>query len=237
MKIFLRTLLSPVTALGIALGVPGLGISAVIATSTFTTDNDGWRVGDADSSATVENPTYHATGGNPGGYISATDDYGTVAFFAPSKYLGNQLGDYGSNLTFDLRAELGNDGTSYAGVFLFGNGQVISRAITPPGTSTYTSYTVGLTETGWNFYSSGGNQGTTAVTLTQFRTVLSNLTGLAIQADWKTGSDLTDLDNVVLNGTAAVPTPEPASLFLLASGFTALAFTRYWRSKSSASAS
>ena len=52
-------------------------------------------------------PTFNATGGNPGGYISTTDpDSGDFMFSAPSKFLGNQTG--AGLLSYDLNYPTGN---------------------------------------------------------------------------------------------------------------------------------
>ena len=71
--------------------------------SVFETDSEGWGVADwnPDLSAIVVNysVTWHANGGNPGGYISSTDPSGNWFWFtAPAKFLGNQAAAYGYSL-------------------------------------------------------------------------------------------------------------------------------------------
>jgi len=60
------------TSMESPLPVPHMSIEALvepnIVQSTFDFDGEGWTIeGDGDG------PTYHSTGGNPGGYITATD--------------------------------------------------------------------------------------------------------------------------------------------------------------------
>jgi len=74
---------------------------------------------------------------------------------------------------------------------------------------------------GWEIMNTSGGSGA-AATETQLQTVLSNLVFMNFQADWQTGSDQVDLDNVSLN----TPVPVPASILLLAPGLAGLAVMR-----------
>ena len=61
---------------------------ALVITSTFEADAEGWRVGDVTSSTAPSGsiaPIYNSAGGNPGGYISTLDRFTNVAFLAPSE--------------------------------------------------------------------------------------------------------------------------------------------------------
>jgi hypothetical protein len=74
--------------------------SAGSVSSTFDTDAEGWGVGNIRSNLSTapdpsNPPTYNATGGNPSGYISTTDTEDIVAFLAPGKFLGNDVGFIG----------------------------------------------------------------------------------------------------------------------------------------------
>src|SRR5882757_10615082 len=82
--------------------------ASAAAISTFDTDAENWSVvsftnpnaGDFSVLGTTA-PTYNATGGNPGGFISTVDpDSGDFMFGAPSKFLGNQTG--AGSLSYDL---------------------------------------------------------------------------------------------------------------------------------------
>ena len=82
--------------------------------STFESDDDGW---------TFSSPhTYNATGGNPGGYISATYSSSTNAsaqyWIAPAKFRGNHVvKSIDMSLSFDLQQ-------SESGTASFGSGDV-----------------------------------------------------------------------------------------------------------------
>jgi len=76
--------------------------------SDFSAGSEGWQVVSFEN-LTTDNftvaatyvPTFHATVGNPGGFISTTDqDNGDLTFAAPSKFLGNVSGATG--LSYDL---------------------------------------------------------------------------------------------------------------------------------------
>src|SRR5690242_410409 len=76
--------------------------------STFDTGDEGWRVVSFENLTTdnfsikaTYTPTFNASGGNPGGFISTTDqDDGDLTFSAPAKFLGNVGGATG--LSYDL---------------------------------------------------------------------------------------------------------------------------------------
>ena len=182
--------------------------AALTITSTFDTGTEGWILGNADNPAVppVGNGTLTF---NPSGYITGTELQGAPinAFFAPSAYLGNKGTFYGGTISFDLSA-LVTDGAAYSAVYLFGNGQKISNANGFPGTL-FTPFTFSLTESdGWLHYSSGANYGGAAVSQAAFQQIISNLTGVGILVDWKTGDDTVNLDNVKLESpAAAVPGP------------------------------
>src|SRR5205809_5981006 len=95
-----------VSPLCIAVGLVIIGVLAptrsdadVLAQSTFGIDADGWVVKDLaypnpgapPNALGTYAPTYHSSGGNPGGDISMADPTGnTWYWFAPSKFLGNK---------------------------------------------------------------------------------------------------------------------------------------------------
>ena len=175
-------------------------------TSTFDTDDEGWTItGDAQGSSVVA--TYHATGGNPGGYISATDNVqgGVWYFKAPEAFHGNFTAGYNTNLTFDLKQSSLNSQFDSVDVYLRGGGLELTFD-TPnnPGTE-WTSYSLNLSETG------GWLIGGAAPTQTQMLQVLGNVTDLQIRGEFVTGADIGSLDNVTM-------VPEPATLALLAIG-------------------
>lgn len=185
---------------------------AIIASSTFNTNAEGWTVtGDGTGL------TWVATGGNPGGHIRAMDVVASNTWFfsAPAKFLGNVSGAYGHFLEFDLRQELSDSQYNDRDIILTGGGMTLlfDTAVNPSAT-TFTSYDVLLlASAGWKFGSFTGRAATEA----EMQTVLSSLTSLQIRGEYRIGSDTAFLDNVVLNGDTAVP--EPTSLMIFGGVF------------------
>ena len=167
--------------------------------STFDTGNEGWTViGDAQGGSAI--PDWHATGGNPGGYVSADDDVlgGVWYWSAPSVFLGDRRGAYGNALRFDLRQTATDTQFNADDVILRGAGlTLLFNTATNPGT-VWTPYTIPLTATGgWLV---GGTSA--APTQAQFLAVLGALDELLIRGEYRTGADTGSLDNVVLEGGA-----------------------------------
>lgn len=147
---------------------PLASLSQAAVTSTFDVDADGWHT------VTYTSPTggsgtdytnspndygmslFSPMGGNPGGYVYDTDpDTGDTFFSAPSKFLGNDLSAYGTNLTYDL-ADTGNAYNAAATVVLKGAGLVaVYTSPTLPSTA-FTAFSIPLTETGWVSNAYGG---------------------------------------------------------------------------------
>lgn len=189
--------------------VAGSSVPAAVV-STFDADDEGWRItGDAQSGSAL--PTHHFTGGNPGGYISATDDVmgGVWYYKAPAAFHGDYTAAYGTQLGFGLKQSSLDNQFDSVDVYLRGGGLELTYD-TPnnPGTD-WTSYSLALTEVG------GWQLGGAAPTQAQVLQVLGNVTDLQIRGEFVTGSDIGSLDNVSM-------VPEPATLTLLALGGLAL---------------
>ncbi|MEJ2563733.1 MAG: laminin B domain-containing protein, partial [Anaerolineales bacterium] len=124
-----------------------------IVQSTFDSDDEGWTiVGDGDG------PTYNANGGNPGGYITATDLALEEYWYwqAPAKFLGDQSAAYGRTLSFDLVQSATDSQEDQDDVILIGDGVTLVFD-TPynPG-DTWTNYVISLHESaGWLNSSTG----------------------------------------------------------------------------------
>lgn len=188
--------------------------AAVVTQSTFDTNDEGWRVGDFFTNSGYSLPTYFANGGNPGGYINATDIYGWNAFHAPANFLGNQSVAYGGNLHIEQKLR-SSDNTPYPMVVLSDNSLTLQFFTTPPGTN-WTAYDIPLVASaGWEI-ANNGSHGAPA-SEAQLQQVLANLSFLHIDADWQTGSDYIGLDNVRLE-SVGTPLPGSASIILLFSG-------------------
>ena len=172
-----------------------LSLSAAAATSTFDLDTDGWvAVGDSEGPL-----TWQALGGNPGGH-SQIDDLttgGVTYFVAPAKFIGNQSAAAGTLLRFDLQQVYTGSASQFdaADIVLKGSGLTLVYDTAPnPANGAWTSYAVALSAAGWTLNTLDG----TAVSDGQFAAVLSQVTGLAIRAEYRTGPDVGHLDNVAL---------------------------------------
>lgn len=177
--------------------------------SSFDVDDEDWRItGDAQSGSVL--PDYHSTGGNPDGYISADDDVqgGTWYFQAPSKFHGDFSQAYGTDIEFDLRQSNTSSQFDNVDIFISGSGTTLVYDTAYNPSTTWTSYSVLLTEaSGWKISSLGGSMPSQS----QFNSVLSNITDIKIRGEYRSGPDTGSLDNVTL-------VPEPASLVLIGAG-------------------
>lgn len=226
MKSLSKNLALPIGALILGLASNSAGAAVL---STFDSNADGWGIVSFRDLSIPDYsifgnyaPTYNATGGNPGGYISSTDpDAGDFTFSAPSQFLGNQSGSVGQTLSYD---------TFHAGAMSFAG--VGSDLILTDGTtrllwranpslnlgSAWQTINVPLSPSAeWTVNSPTGALATTA----DFQAVLGNLTGLFIRGEYTSGSETAALDNVRLNSAATGNVPEPASALLLLGGLLA----------------
>ncbi len=198
--------------------------SAALITSTFDSGDDGWTIrtvvnGDPPTVAIGSfAPTFVPTGGNPGGYIQTGDpDGNATVFVAPSGYLGDMSAYYGGTLSFDTR-DTENDGIPGVLAVLVGTDRTLYSAFAgPPSTTDWTGFSLSLSASDWRLTGILDAQLGPPASASDMTAVLGDLQELYIYADWNTGGDLTDLDNVRLESSAV---PEPASMALL--GLTAL---------------
>jgi len=171
--------------------------------SGFDSDADGWQT-TADARR-FPNPDYFSTGGNPGGYISATDNSAGVYFYfsAPAKFLGDQTGKIGENLLFDINvSHTGEANTALADVRLQGAGFDLLFDIGFPGVANqWLHYEIPLTfNGGWKKTTLAGSAPTEA----EFAQVMADLTLLQIRGEYTTSPDVVGLDNIQL-GAGTVP--------------------------------
>jgi hypothetical protein len=208
----------------LTLGTLSTAHGAIIATSNFNTDAEGWTsFGDG---SPVQ---WRATGGNPDGHIAVGDNLqgDTWFFLAPTKFLGDASAAYGEFLSFDLRQNVTTNQYNDRDVILTGAGMtLIYDTPVNPATSGFTSYSVPLVgAAGWTFGSLSGRAATEA----EMQTVLGDLTSLRIRGEYSGGLDQGFLDNVVLGGNPIVP--EPASIVIYCLG-AACVFGYGWRRNS-----
>ena len=212
-----------VLAASVLIAVPGSAFAGILVQSTFDSDADGWVVGDFFFSGGTAAPTFVPTGGNPGGFVRTGDLFGWNAYQAPAKFLGNQSAAYGGNLHLEEQL-LTSDGIDYPMVVI-SDGTTSLQFLTPPPGTSWTSFDIPLlASAGWQVALDDTGDPGPAATEAQLLAVLSNLSFLHIDADWQTGVDQDDLDNVRFESPA--PVPEPATGALMAIGLAAAGFRR-----------
>jgi len=213
------------------LGLFGAAAAQADVVSAFNADTQGWTVvGDE-----VGPVTWVSSGGNPGGYVSVTDSVvgGVMYFVAPDAYFGNHSGAYGTALTFDLIQNYPDSPNQFdddAGdVVLMGSGLTLAYDLADnPVNGTWTPYSVSLTAGSWRLDSLTGPIATQA----QMQSVLSDITGLQIRAEYQTGADTDGLDSVVLSAAGAgAPVPEPSTWAMMILGLAGVSFMAYRRSQ------
>lgn len=171
--------------------------AATIIRSTFDTGTEGWQVvGDAQAGSVL--PTWIATGGNPGGFITADDDVAGGVWYwqAPPHFLGNRAVAYQTNLTFGLRQSATDSQFDSPDVILSGAGITLTMDTqTNPGTD-WTAFSVALDETaGWLVEATGEPPSASAM-----QAVLGDLRSLWIRGEFRDGDDMGSLDTVQLDG-------------------------------------
>lgn len=179
--------------LTVAAGVPQEAKADV--TSTFDTGVEGWSVitiGSVDWIPYLQYPAEYGLVGNPGGYISMQDPDNRSFFFdAPSGFKGDLAWAYRGTLSFDRYVidDPGAISTDYADVLLYGSGLTIGYDVAIPGPN-WVSDTVPLHEGAWTYLDG------TAVTPSDFLTVLASVDRLAVRGEHYDGEDSGGLDNV-----------------------------------------
>ena len=184
--------------------------------SDFGTNDEGWKVVSFQNLTTdnfgivaTYSPTFNPTGGNPGGFISTTDqDNGDLTFSAPAKFLGNVSAATG--LSYDLIYPVGAINYQPTDIILMGNGVTLLWKSNPdivPGPSWMSVNLDFVPSTEWHVGTSNGALATGA----DFGNVLGNLSGLFIRGEYSTGLvESPGLDNVTLAGVTTTTTPVPA---------------------------
>ena len=182
--------------------------------SSFDADDENWRT--TPDARRNPYPEYLASGGNPGGYLTATDlASGDVWYFcAPAKYLGDQSALYGGVLRYDVRQNNASSQFASHDVRLEGrDGTRLVFDIEPNPATTWSPRSVTLlASSGWTVTDLSG----AAATEQQMQDVLADLAAVCIRGEYRSGSDRGDLDNVfmlppsvVLEGTDGWRTLSP----------------------------
>lgn len=183
--------------------------------SNFDLGAEGWQTCNLDvvSGLSDDFATPDWLSGDDGhtGSLLTGDVAGFCFYTAPAKFLGAQSAAFGSTLSFDTYAP-DNDGAVYPAVALRSGSTLLFHNALPPGKS-WSTTSIPLTGSEWSLSPTENGSG---VSDDQLQSVLGNLDGLFIQADWYfkfEGADTTGLDNVRLGAV-----PEPASLAALGLG-------------------
>ena len=224
-------------SLGICVFTLNLTFAMGDVVSDFSTGDEGWKVVSFENLTTdnfaiiaTYNPTFNLTGGNPGGYISTSDqDNGDLTFAAPGKFLGNVSGATG--LGYDLIYPVGAINYQPTDVILMGNGETLLWKSSPdivPGPAWMSVSLQFAPSSEWHLGTSHGALATAA----DFGNVLGNLSGLFIRGEFTTGLiETPGLDNVRLAGLSAA-VPEPSTLTMTAiAGVTVVMFQRKRQSR------
>ena len=190
-----------VLAVAVALVLPASAGAANVQ-STFDAGDEGWFVFHPGSPSPIGEPTFVSTGGNPGGYIEATDtvaDPSEMQLVAGGAFAGNRLANLDGSLSFDMRH------TAAVRMPILGlvdsDLNFIYRTVAGslPTSTTWTTYSTILNASaaGWTYQASGG--ASSPATPQNMTDVLSDLINFFVVADLDTGTGGTaHLDNARL---------------------------------------
>jgi gliding motility-associated-like protein len=183
--------------------------------STFDADADGWTCSDNNLAGPLT-VNHNATGGNPGGNISAGTTSSQPYFFTtPAKFGGNiAYFSYGQDLTFDLQVDHVASVHGAAGDLQIrspsGSILVLNLATFPAQAPAWSTFTVRLDETaGWRVGGVGGPLATKA----QMIQYLSGVSSIRINIKYNSGATAFTgaIDNVILNQRAISAAPSVSS--------------------------
>ncbi|GAB3769417.1 hypothetical protein GCM10028818_05450 [Spirosoma horti] len=160
------------------------------ATNSFDDGDQGWRISEGGVGS------FSATGGYPGGFMAGSDNLDPIQtlwyFIAPDPFLAEVRKGYGKTLRFDL-IQSGTAEQRYADDVILTDGKTtltFDTAYNP--NTTWTSYSLKLDEL------SGWKKGDARATKADIQKVLTNLTGLRIRGEYRSGPDSGGLDNVAI---------------------------------------
>jgi len=185
-------------------------------TSSYNTTVEGWSAPNSLGNVI----SFNATGGNPGGYATATPTFVPAAiippypvyfnFIAPPAFHGNFSSYYNGNITFDLRQTTSTTAVAMAEVLITDGTNVIYYfPPTPfnPLTTGWTTYSVTLNSVSGYWKTANSSTGP-AATQAQIQTILSNITNIGIRGRFNTvlSPGPTSLDNVVMQPPITITT-------------------------------
>lgn len=172
--------------------------------STFDSGAEAWTTLNG-----AKDMAFIASGGHPGGFVTATDDvYGTTLWLwsAPAAYLGDLGLAYGGTVSYVVRtSNATSGGQSAPDVKIKGNGITLAADAGPnPGTG-WTAYSLALAPGVWRLDDLSGALATAA----DIHSALSSVSAFYIRGDYAPlirGAS-SGLDSVVI----ASPVPEPGT--------------------------
>ncbi len=199
-------------------------------TVDFNANDAGWTIIDFNWPSGPYNtpvggpfaPVFSAAGGNPGGFISATDRPSNPVsyFYAPASFRSALAGAYGSTVQFDLETPTSGTFFTQPDIVMTGGGLTlllnISGLQTAP-TSFWSTYSFTLSQAGWTL------QGGGTPNALQFQSVLGALTAFSIRGEFY-DTVSASLDNVRVSGI-----PEASETILFALGLALLLVSRRGR--------
>jgi hypothetical protein len=204
--------------MSLALLVPA-GAGATTLSYTFDANDQGWRVSQGDP--TLVPPTFSATGGNPGGYVSTVDtgaetgcpppgpSCDLVLWFGPD-LTGGLAANYGGTFSLDYNTDLGPDFVLSLRIPV-GAGDDLRVDIPYIGTG-WQHISVPLVESSWT-YCISAPPGCGPPTEAEFRGALASAIRLLILGDVVDGTGETyGLDNVILTDIHRPVPPPPVGV-------------------------
>jgi hypothetical protein len=197
---------------------------ANIISSTFDTGSDGWQIVSFENMSVYDYSIMYdnkAKYDKTNGYIWTKDpDDGDFTYKAPDKFLGNQLSQYGSTLSYDIIDYGSGNYYQTSDVMLVGGGERLlwqSNVGIKPTQDDWTHVDLTLSNSKeWLVYDLSGAH---EAVKQDFMTVLGNLSGLYIRGEYIYGlSETSKLDNVQLGSDKPVSVPEPSTVLLFCTG-------------------
>jgi len=195
-------------ALALAFGLTMItAASATAQTYTFNTSTEGWLVFDIfflgnqvpNRLSNGASPALDSSVGLPAPSLRVTDLAGATWIGAPASIRGDRSALYGQSISFDIQYRE-RDEAIYASIGIESLALAIYASEPQPPLNIWLRRDYPLLPGQWRVGNINGDIATEA----QIRSVLSNLYGVYIQTEWKTGPDDTSVDNISI-GTITPP--------------------------------
>jgi hypothetical protein len=202
------------TTLGMLLASAVISASADAKNLSYTFDSSaqGWMSFNTDCQDPPSSPDWHASGGNPGGYVGDSDDEtiygdGEQCFWflaGPVATTGNLLGNYGGTVSFDVKSPNTVTDLNIPAEAFFSDAEgneLIGESAAPPPKGVWQHYSFQIRETAptaWTFIDSSGNN--RPATQADFFEVLGDVAATGVLGDLLNGQSYyeTQFDNIAL---------------------------------------